>query len=374
VQRLRKYFEKIRLKPRPFLAFQIEPTSRCQLNCVMCPRTSFSDEWEAGDMPFSIFKRISTHFHLAQDIHLQGWGEPLLHPRIFHMIQTGKAERCKVSLTTNGLLLTPHISEGLIREGVDIVAVSISGATKETHESIRCGSNFVKLIDNIKTLSDRKLQMKSKTPRLVLSYLMTTTNVEELPKAVDLAKEIGANEIVATNLDFTPGPYQDDLKVFSCNVYDAHVRRFIEDAGKRAGKINLQWRSYPLTMEEVIMCELNPLQILFISCDGCVSPCVYLNMTKKGSIPRFFCGERHDIQRVCFGNISEKDLMEIWDGTHYREFRSVYGNRVNLLKKRDAILGFESTDIEKAEREIKEGLAYNPVPDVCKTCYKAYGI
>lgn len=42
----------------------------------MCPRTVFSDDWVNVDMPLSVYKGISSHFHLVDDIHIQGWGEP----------------------------------------------------------------------------------------------------------------------------------------------------------------------------------------------------------------------------------------------------------------------------------------------------------
>jgi MoaA/NifB/PqqE/SkfB family radical SAM enzyme len=152
----------------------------------MCPRTAFSSEWETGDMPLPIYKRISGYFHLVRDVHLQGWGEPLLHPHLFTMIQIAKAEKCRVSLTTNGALLSPDISEKLIREGVDIIAISIAGASRRTHESIRCRSDFDTLVDNIRILSGSKARLRSKTPNLILSFLMTKTNIEELPRAVDI--------------------------------------------------------------------------------------------------------------------------------------------------------------------------------------------
>ncbi len=74
---LRKYLKKIKMKPRPFTTFQIEPTSRCQPKCIMCSRAAFADEWISGDMPFSVNEKLSRYFNLVKDIHLQGWGEPV---------------------------------------------------------------------------------------------------------------------------------------------------------------------------------------------------------------------------------------------------------------------------------------------------------
>ncbi|NWF75647.1 MAG: radical SAM protein [Nitrospirae bacterium] len=367
----------IRIKSRPFIAFQIEPTSRCQIKCVMCPRTAFTDEWINGDMPFSVYKKISRYFHLVDDIHIQGWGEPLLHPEIFEMIKIAKAENCKASLITNGVLLTPDISEKLIINGIDIIAISISGATKETHERFRCGSHFEKIVDNIRNMTHLKSKMRSKTPKLALSFLMTKKNVKELPEAVSLAKDCGINEFVATNLDYTPTQEQDDLKVFSCNKADLDFKNYIETARKRASKLKIPFRVYPLELEEVVICEMNPLQIVFISFDGCVSPCVYLNMTKKNPITRIFCGQQYQLQRLCFGNIAEKDFMEIWESDAYRDFRKTYYKRLDLINRTYIDIEFGTgalNKIEDIEKLIENRLSEQPLPEVCRTCYKAYDI
>lgn len=361
---------------RPFIAFQIEPTSRCQLKCVMCPRTAFSDAWESGDMPLSVYRRVSEQFHLVDDVHLQGWGEPLLHPHLFDMIEMAKKEGCKVSLTTNGALLIPRISERLVREGVDTVAISIAGASKKTHESLRCGSDYEQLMGNIKAFSDMKAKSGSKTPKLVLSFLMTKTNIQELPEMVRLAKEIGIDELVATNLDYTPTQVQDDLKAFSCDSADVEFKKVIEEAKKRATKSKFPFRVYPLGGEEVVMCEMNPLQIVFITYDGCVSPCVYLNLTMKGPIPRMYCGSRYEIERLSFGNIEKTDFSDIWENSDYETFRMPYRKRMDILDKSNRAMIFDSMDMEKsarAEKEMERELAANPIPDACKTCYKAYG-
>jgi MoaA/NifB/PqqE/SkfB family radical SAM enzyme len=374
---LRKYVEKIKVRRRPFIAFQVELTSRCQLKCIMCPRTVFSEEWESGDMPLSVYEKISKYFHLVKNVHLQGWGEPLLHPNLFDMIRIAKAKSCNVSVTTNGALLTTDVSEKLIKYGMDIVAISISGASKETHESIRKGSNFDHLLINIKAFNNLKQKMKSKTPKLIISFLMIKTNIENLPEIVNLAKEIGVDEIVATNLDYTPTQQQDDQKAFPCNAEDNSFKKFIETSMQQAKKIKLPFRVYPIEMEEVVMCEMNPLRIVFISHDGCVSPCVYLNMTKRGLIPRIFCGKQYEIERQCFGNIGEYDFMEIWASNAYKNFRKAYHNRVNIIRKAYSDIGFEMGAIDKirdAEKAAEKALLKSPMPEACGTCYKAYNI
>jgi MoaA/NifB/PqqE/SkfB family radical SAM enzyme len=167
------------------------------------------------------------------------------------------------------------------------------------------------------------------------------------------------------------------MRLFSCNGADSNIKNSIETAKKKAKKIKLLFRVYPLETEEVIVCEMNPLHIVFFSYDGCVSPCVYLNMTKRGSIPRIFCGSYHEVQRLCFGNISENDFMEIWDNDDYKNFRGIYINRLYLLRKiyTDFEYGIKTVGkIKGVERLLKNVMANHPVPHVCRTCYKAYNL
>jgi len=375
VKRIREYLEKITVKRRPFIAFQIEPTSRCQLKCIICPRTTFFNEWESGDMPLSTYRSISDYFDRVQDIHLQGWGEPLLNPNLFDMIQIAKAKKCTVSLTTNGFNLTPDISERLTKEGLDIIAISIAGASKKTHERIRCGSHFEQLIENINVLNELKVMRKSKTPKIVLSYMMTKMNIDELPEIVHLSKDMRVNELVATNLDYTPTSVQDGLRVFSCNTADSRFKKIVDISVREAKKKKLPFRVYPLEMEEVIICEMNPLRIAFFSYDGCVSPCIYLNMTKQGPLQRLFCGSHSNVQKVRFGNITEDDFMGIWEKSDYREFRRAYSTRLRLVSNvyRDIEVEMTTVDrLKEIERTIGKTLMKNPVPEVCRTCYKAY--
>jgi len=57
---------------------QVEVSTKCQLNCIMCPKSVFRDEWISKDMEMEVFESIP--FKKFRYTHLQGWGEPLLHP------------------------------------------------------------------------------------------------------------------------------------------------------------------------------------------------------------------------------------------------------------------------------------------------------
>jgi len=120
------------------------------------------------------------------------------------------------------------------------------------------------------------------------------------------------------------------------------------------------------------------LWILFISSNGTVSPCVYLNLSIDGMISRIFCGTEIKVPQLSFGNINSQDLIEIWDNREYKEFRKNYVRRAEVLAKAYKNIDFDlfgtMDRMKKAEKEVEKGLKVLPLPSSCRTCCKAYGI
>ncbi len=349
---------------RPFEAFQIEVTSRCNLRCVMCPVTVLAERWPALDLPWESFERISRAFERTKWVYLQGWGEPLLHRRIFDMIALAKSAGCQVGFTTNATRLTHKAGERLLDLGLDILAVSIAGATKHTHEAIRVGSNFERLVEALRRFVGQKAQRKSTLPKVEIFFLMTTANLAELPRAVELAAALGADELVATNLDYVITPQLDELRAFASSPPARAYREAMEEARTLARRLGVGFRPYPLEPREMAVCDLNPLKILFISADGSVSPCVYTALTGQTEIPRFFDGKPVSIRPVRFGNVNKQDLMQIWESPAYRAFRRQFTERL-LATARMAFGAVGGARVSAQEA---------PAPQPCRTCPKLYGL
>ena len=363
-QILRKTFK--RSIGKTFNCLQIEASSNCFLKCIMCPRTALADQWKSMNMPFETFEKISQYFTQTKWVYLSGWGEPLLNKRILDMVRLAKDSGCLTGFTTNGMLLTEKTCRRLIELELDILSVSIAGATKKTHEATRVGSSFSRLATNIKVLSKLKDSLESEKPKTLLLFLMTKQNLGELPLAMKLARDLGANELVATNLAYVATPLHDEIKAFSCGKADESFMDKIREAEQRAKDLKIVFRSNSLETKEVLVCEEGPLNNVYVSCDGYVSPCVYLNLPME-VIPRIFCGTNHIVQRTHFGNVNQTDLLEIWKKEDYRSFRKRFKRRSTILKE---ILDFNTNTL----RKIDELMKVNALPEVCKTCYKAYGI
>jgi radical SAM protein with 4Fe4S-binding SPASM domain len=134
---------------RPFpLKMMVESSSRCMLECAMCPRGRMTRP--KGDMPFELFEKVIDEaagnglYHLSMHQH----GEPLMNERLPEMVQAAKARGIPVvNLTTNGILLDETASRALIEAGLDTLVVSFDGITRDAYTLLR---NVEKYYDRVR--------------------------------------------------------------------------------------------------------------------------------------------------------------------------------------------------------------------------------
>ncbi len=359
---------------------QVEVTRKCNASCIMCPNRIFDRKI---DMSYELYKELSKYFRYTNIVHLQGWGEPLLHRNFLEMIETAK-KRCKVSFTTNGMLLDRFV-EDIVSLNVDTVAVSLAGASKYVHESIRKNTVFKKIIDNIKNLIKEKNKTGADT-EVVLTFLMTKKNIHQLPLIIELSAKTGIDTVIATNLDYIFDKRTDSLKTFLCTYKNRNFKSYnnnnktlktlykkynlyVKKAKILAYKNKIRFKHPALSLEEVVVCDAHPITSFVVSAEGNIYPCAYLNLPFK-KIPRVFCGEYIEIEKPYFGNIS--NFKKSWESNEYSSFRKIFKNRLYKYRRvvEDAII-YPLTDWNS---KISNILKMHPLPDICRTCYKAYGI
>jgi radical SAM protein with 4Fe4S-binding SPASM domain len=138
----------------------IEPTSVCNLRCVMCFQVDerlSRDRHLLGLMTFDVFKRIIDEAaeHELSAIVLASRGEPMLNKNLFRMIRYAKDNGIlDVKLNTNATKLTPDRSRELLESGVDTLVFSVDAAVKEDFERIRPGASFDQVVENITTFNE----------------------------------------------------------------------------------------------------------------------------------------------------------------------------------------------------------------------------
>ena len=186
----------IPLYVRHIPAVTLEMTNACNLRCPVCPVPSIKRK--KGFMAEGDFETIMGKFPSSVKwMRLNYAGEPLLHKRIFGLIKRGKETRpdIEVSIATNATALGGFNSQEIVDSGVDVIYVSIDGATKRTHEMYRVGSSFEQVTENVKALCDHKRRVGAKKPMIIQQTLLHKESAKEIPQIRELASKLGVDEL-----------------------------------------------------------------------------------------------------------------------------------------------------------------------------------
>ena len=166
----------------------IEITNLCNLNCSTCMRNVWDAEF--GRMSEDTFEQVLTGiqaFSPQPEIFFGGYGEPLSHPGCLTMLRRAKELGLRVSLITNGILLTEAVSRQLIDMGLDMLWVSLDGASPECYTDVRLGNALPTILDNLKTMrylqySQFGLSPWAMSPRLGIAFVAMQRNIRDLPE------------------------------------------------------------------------------------------------------------------------------------------------------------------------------------------------
>jgi len=187
----------------------VEPTNRCNLQCVTCIRHVWDEPF--GDMDWSVYRMLIdglADFPEAKTVAFAGLGEPLLHARFPEMVRLAHERGLRTEMTSNARLLTPEMARRLLDAGLDQFTVSIDGATSEAYETIRPGASLEQLIANVAMLYRMSAVDKMAPIRIGIEFVAMKRNIRELPEMGYIARRIGASFILVTNVL----PYTADLQ------------------------------------------------------------------------------------------------------------------------------------------------------------------
>jgi MoaA/NifB/PqqE/SkfB family radical SAM enzyme len=178
----RKLCRKLHLLPRVPRAVFVELTNQCNLRCIFCDRGGLTRK--SGMMSMGLFKQVIRNAAEigVPSVKLSRFGEPVLHPDLPDMIRYCKRRRIpRVHLASNATLLTEGMSRQLILSGLDMIAFSVDGATKETFERMRVNASYEQVRENILRFVWLRNSMKSLTPWIAISTGLSRDTVREIP-------------------------------------------------------------------------------------------------------------------------------------------------------------------------------------------------
>ncbi|MEM2098288.1 MAG: radical SAM protein [Candidatus Bathyarchaeia archaeon] len=170
-------------------------THKCNLNCKHC----YSNSGANREAELSTKEALAVVDQLAEAgvtaLAFSG-GEPLMRTDFFEVARYAADHGLYISVATNGTLLTKETVQKLKQAKINYVEVSIDGATAQTHDSFRgVPGAFEKAVTGLKTCVEEKLCA-------CMATTATKNNIQEMPKILDLAEEIGVARF--TYFNFIP--------------------------------------------------------------------------------------------------------------------------------------------------------------------------
>lgn len=308
----------------PPLFAQIEPVGQCNLRCQMCPIQFRHDGPPHGPLAFmdySAYCRIIDDLSTLKTLHLQGLGEPLMHPRFFDMVSYAVKKGINVSTNTNLTLLNYRRARACISSGLNEIHVSIDGATAKVFERIRQRARFTRIMRNLNTLMSERKAAATNTPSVRLITVIMRQNLHELPDLVGLAHRYGIESMFVQHLchDFSesslPHHYapmrrfveeqtllnEDPQRI---EKYFSAARSSAETLGIRLRLPRTKPRPYEPTVRGKNRCNW-PWHGPYISYKGDAMPCCMV------ATP----------DRVNFGNVISNGAKETWNNADYNAFR-----------------------------------------------------
>jgi MoaA/NifB/PqqE/SkfB family radical SAM enzyme len=270
-------------------------------------------------MPFDRYVRLIDGFRGLRELHLQGLGEPLMHPRFFDMVRHAAARGIAVSLNTNLTLLTERRARACATCGLAAIHVSIDGATAATYERIRVGASFNKVLRNLRRLAAAVAAAPDPRPSLRIVTVLMRDNLAELPDIVRLAADAGVPNVFVQRLahDFSEAalparyaPMRDFVAAQTTETLDAsEVAAWFDRARDAARGRGVALR---LPRLDAAAPRVNPR--------GCDWPHTGAYVSWRGeAMPCCMVGTP---DRANFGSMLDHGPAAVWSGAAFESFRA----------------------------------------------------
>jgi len=281
-----------------------ETTRNCNLSCVHC-RAAATNGPYAGELDTGqAFRLLDQIAEVGRPIIILTGGEPLLREDIFDIARYGDDLGLRMVMAPNGTLITPDVASKMAASGIRRISASIDGATKEFHDKFRgVDGAFDAAIRGIEYVKAAGIEFQINTT-------ITKTNLDQIPRILELAEELGAvahhifllvptgrgkyivdQAIDADSYESTLNWFYDQREKTSLQLKATcapHYYRILRQRARNEGK-TISFESHGL--DAVTRGCLAGTGFCFISHTGIVQPCGYTDVE---------CG---DITRDTFGNV-----------------------------------------------------------------------
>lgn len=312
----------------------IEPTDQCNIACRTCIRNGWDEN--LGRMSDETFEQIMAGIAAMSPVptvFFGGLGEPLFHKRTVDWIARAKATGATVELITNGTMLTEKRSRQIIEAGLDVLWVSIDGATPESYADVRLGAHLPKLLANLARFKGLRPGGYDPRPAIGIAFVAMERNISDLPEVLRIGRSLGARYFSVSNVlpysaemqaemlytrtlhdvAYMSSPTHAKLSLPRMDINERTRDAFIQ-ALQSGYSVNLGGNSLNGATD---VCNFIESGTISIAWDGNVSPCWPLMHTHTS----YLHGKPHVSRRHVVGNVNERDLADIWLDEEYVAYR-----------------------------------------------------
>jgi len=278
----------------------LEPINYCNLRCPVCSTSRIGKDIQRL-MTLDEYKSIINQIPAHTNVYLFHYGESFFHPDIFEMIALAKERNLIVYMDSNLNIDKSNIIK-IVKSGIDVISVSIDGASKETYEKFRKKGNYELAWSNFLELDRLKAEYNANFT-LVWQFIVNKYNEHEMDKAVEMVKSMKSSP----RISFIPMGFREEMpdyfqfsKEQLMILYDKWLPKN-KDYHNPYIKNNLK----PPVVDNTICNFL--FDTMLITANGDVLPCCFTYQKKHS-----------------FGNAFDTPLLEIWNKKHYQSSRQFF--------------------------------------------------
>lgn len=137
-----------------------EITTSCNLRCPFCHRYDFDNRFYNADKLYQTVQLLKSKN--ITNVIISG-GEPLLHPKLFIIMETLKSNGFDLDLCTNGTIVNDKLLLTL-KKYLSEISISIDGYSSARHDSMRCTNGcFDKTVSGIKQFLNAGFEVHTTT-------------------------------------------------------------------------------------------------------------------------------------------------------------------------------------------------------------------
>jgi heme b synthase len=288
-----------------------ETTAGCNLRCIHCRRIDVADGLVPEDLTSAESKQLIDQIvAFCNPILVLSGGEPLIRPDIFEVAECAVARGLRVALATNGTLIDKHMAQRIVDAGIRRIAISLDGATAETHDAFRALPGcFTQALEGIEHLRRQGMSVQINTT-------VARHNIDELPQILSLALSLGADALhifllvpvgcgveIADEQMISPRQYEEVLN-WLCDRDQEGLLELKATCAPHYFRIARQRTAAEKQQRVVGAAAASDLHAMT---KGCLAGTGVCFVSHKGEV--FPCG----YLPLLAGNVRERPLQEIWE-------------------------------------------------------------